>query len=453
MQDKKSLTKKTINEINHFTKVTGEVLLKKSDKITILLRNKLWLQVLIALILGIFVGIILGPDFTFINQELSKSITNWIALPGHLFLQLVKMIIIPLIFSSIILGILSSGSPEFLKKIGPRIGIYFIFTTTIAIIIGLGVTEIIQPGNYINIDQINFDKNKEFNIIEDARSTPEKIVDFLPSNPLQSMVAGDLLGVIIFSIIFGIALLLINKTKRKEATNLLSTLQEISMMVVKWAMYLVPLAVFGLITQVTSQIGISALKGLTMYIITVLLGLLILLIFYYLIVFLFAKKNPFIFMSKIKNAQLLAFSTSSSAATMPLSLKTAQEDLKVKPAIAQFVIPIGATINMDGTALYQAAATVFLAQAFGVPLTAASLGIIIAITVGSSIGAPSIPGVGIVILATILESVGIPGAGIGLILGVDRIIDMCRTSINVTGDLTACVFFERNLSSLFSKNK
>ena len=443
----------TIEEIEDLAKHTGKILIEKSEKVNILLKQKLWLQVLVALFLGIFLGILLGPDLSLINPELSLTITNWLALPGNIFLQMIKMIVIPLIFSSIILGIISSGDPQFLKKIGPRIGLFFIITTIIAIIIGLGVTEIIKPGNYIDVEQFEIEEINTQQMLDESKSIQQIIVEILPSNPLQSMVSGDLLGVILFTIIFGIALLFVNKRRKEQSIDLLHTLQDISMRVVKWAMFLVPIAVFGLMTQVTSQVGMDALKGLGMYIVTVMLGLFILLIFYNLIILIYNRMNPFKFMAKIKNAFLLAFSTSSSAAAMPISLKTAQEELKVKAALSNFIIPVGATINMAGTALYQAVATIFLAQAFGVDLSLSSIIMIIAITVGSSIGAPSVPGVGIVILATILASVGIPTAGIALILGVDRIIDMTRTSINVTGDLTACVFFDKNLKHLFTKKK
>ena len=449
--DKLSPIKK-FEEINVFAKDVGKILYQKSEKVNILLKKKLWLQVLVALFLGLVLGVLLGPDLALIERDLAHSITNWLALPGNIFLQMVAMIIIPLIFSSIILGVISSGTPEFLKKIGPRIGLYFVITTTIAIIIGLGMAFLIKPGAFLNIQEIDVQEVETISFSEDL-TIQQQIVQILPSNPIESMVRGDLLGVIMFTMIFGVALLFVNKRRKHQAVDLLHTLQDISMRVVKWAMFLVPIAVFGLMTQVTSQVGLDALKGLGMYIITVLSGLFLLVVFYNLIILIFVRKNPLNFMSKIKSAQLIAFSTSSSAAAMPISLRTAEEELKVKPAISQFVVPVGATINMDGTALYQAAATLFLAQVYNVELSFVSLLLIIAITVGSSIGAPSVPGVGIVILATILTSVGIPAAGIALILGVDRILDMSRTSVNVTGDLTACMFFDKNLDHLFSKSK
>ena len=430
---------------------------ENSTKLLTLVQTRLWLKVVIGLFLGIVLGVVLGPDLSLISPRTAALITGWLALPGNLFLQLVKMIVIPLVFSSIIVGILSAGEPEFLKKIGPRLAVYFLVTTTTATMIGFGVSYVIRPGAYIN--------TAEMDVVTEARnvadpglgkdafsSIPDKVVDILPSNPLESMLRGDMLGVVMFTIIIGLALMFISKELMTPALNLLITVQEVSMTVVKWAMVLVPYAVFGLMTQITSRIGINALAGLSMYIVTVLVGLTLLVGVYLLIIILFTDRPPLRFLGNIKEVQLLAFSTSSSAAVMPLSIKTAEEKLKVKPAISQFLIPVGATINMDGTALYQVVATVFLAQVFGVELSFPAMLMIVAITVGASIGAPSAPGVGIVILATILESAGIPTSGIALILGVDRILDMSRTSANVTGDLTACAFFNKQLARFFERD-
>jgi len=208
-------------------------------------------------------------------------------------------------------------------------------------------------------------------------------------------------------------------------------------------MLLAPLAVFGLLAQITTKIGLEVLFGMGIYVGTVLLGLFILLCLYLLIVLVISRRSPWKFLSAVRDVQLLAFSTSSSAAVMPVSIKTAEEKLGVRSSISQFLIPLGATINMDGTALYQGVATIFLAQVFGVDLGVSGLLLVIVTAVGASIGSPGTPGVGIVILATVLDSVGIPLSGIALIIGVDRILDMSRTAVNVTGDLTACTVMDR----------
>ncbi|MGM5481743.1 MAG: dicarboxylate/amino acid:cation symporter, partial [Nanobdellota archaeon] len=324
------------------------------------------------------------------------------------------------------------------------------------IIIGFGITSIIQPGSYIDPESFSsLSGNQEVNTdmsevtgVQGA-SIPDKIINIIPSNPLRSMINGDLLGVVILSMIVGIAMLSLSKQHFVTMVEVLESVQEITMRIIKWVMHIVPLAVLGLIAQVTSKIGFEALAGLGVYVLTVLSGLALLIVVYNLIVFFFTDYNPREFMRNIKEAQLLAFSTSSSAAVMPLSMKIGEDKLHVKKAISEFLIPVGATVNMDGTALYQAVATIFLAQAFGVTLSIGSLVAIVAITVGASIGTPSVPGVGIVVLATILQTAGIPAAGIALILGVDRILDMSRTTINVTGNLAACLYFDKKLAGLF----
>jgi Na+/H+-dicarboxylate symporter len=224
---------------------------------------------------------------------------------------------------------------------------------------------------------------------------------------------------------------------------LLAAIQEICMIVVKWAMLLVPIAVFGLMAQLTSSVGLSSLAGLGYYVLIVLLGLLILVGVYMLFTAILGKSSPFSFLRKIRDVQLLAFSTTSSAAVMPLSLKTAEEDLKIDPSISNFIIPIGATVNMDGTALYQTITTLFIAQAYGLEMSILNLIVIVITIVAASIGTPAIPGGGVVILASVLSSSGIPAEGIIIIIGVERLLGMFRTAVNVTGDLTACVVFDR----------
>ena len=214
------------------------------------------------------------------------------------------------------------------------------------------------------------------------------------------------------------------------------------MTVVRWAMRLAPIAVFGLMAQLTTTLGFRAMLGMASYVATVIAGLLVLLGVYMLILKLLAGQSPVRFLKDTRDVLLLAFSTSSSAAVMPLSIRTAEDKLGVRPSVSQFVIPLGATINMNGTALYQAVATIFLAQVYGIDLSMGSIALVVAMAVGASIGSPATPGVGIVILAMVLQTVGIPPSGIALIMGVDRILDMCRTAINVTGDLVTCRLME-----------
>jgi Na+/H+-dicarboxylate symporter len=415
-----------------------------------LTKGRLWLKILIGMVLGIGVGTVLGPSVALVPQDTARTIGNWLAIPGQVFLVLIQMIVIPLIFASLILGIAASENMEQLRKLGLRVVIYFLVTTAVAIVIGMGVTMVIKPGDFIpgELLQQTIGSDAMAQIPTPVQSPtlerlPEAIVRILPQNPLNAMVGGQMLQVVLFSIIFGLALVSLAPKHADPLLTLLSSLQEVCMTVVKWAMLLAPFAVFGLLAQITTKIGIDVLAGMGIYVATVLLGLVLLLFLYLLIVSSVSHRSPWRFLSSVREAQLLAFSTSSTAAVMPVSIKTAEERLGVRPSISQFVIPLGATINMNGTALYQGAAAVFLAQVFGVELGIDKMIFVVLTTVGASIGTPSTPGVGIVILATVLSGVGIPPAGIALIIGVDRILDMSRTAINLTGDLVACTVMDR----------
>lgn len=420
-----------------------------ADYLEDLINMRLWVKVLLGMILGILVGYLLGPSMGIVSPKTAGAITGWAAFPGRLFLVLIKMIVIPLVFASVILGITENEDMDMLKKLGPRIVIYFIFTTMIAITIGFGSALIIKPGEQIDLNSMKSQMEVDIGDVDTtaepggAESLPETLISIIPDNPLDSAVSGEMLQVVIFAIIFGVALVSITKAQSRAMTELLKSLQEVCMQVVRWAMRLAPLAVFGLMTEITSKIGLDVLKGLGVYVLTVLIGLLFLLFFYLIVAFISSGMKPVAFLGKIREVQLLAFSTSSSAAVMPLSMETAREKLGVSEAISQFVVPLGATINMDGTALYQGAATVFLAQVYGIELSVISLVLVMVTSVGASIGTPGTPGVGIIILATVLAGVGIPADGIALIIGVDRILDMSRTAVNVTGDLTACLVMKR----------
>jgi Na+/H+-dicarboxylate symporter len=409
-----------------------------------LVKSKLWIKVIVALILGVGLGLLLGPSVNIINEDIAISIGNWLALPGKLFLKLVQMIMIPLIFSSIISGIVSNTGDQ-LKKLGIGVGVYFVITTIISIAIGVGLALILKPGKYLSLPNSlsGSESISSTNSLSLFSDIPGAISNLLPSNPLASMVSGEMLSIVIFTIIIGIAIAQLSETAKNPILKLLSAIQEICMTVVKWAMRLVPLAVFGLMAQLTLSIGIDSLKGIGFYVVIVILGLVLLLVFYLLIVTIIGKINPFQFLRKIKDVQLLAFSTTSSAAVMPLSLKTAKEKLGINPSISNFLIPIGATVNMDGTAVYQAISTLFIAQIYGIEMTIVNILLVMITVVAASIGTPAIPGGGVVILASVLQSVGIPTEGIVIIIGVERILGMFRVAINVTGDLTACVVFNR----------
>jgi Na+/H+-dicarboxylate symporter len=416
-----------------------------------MIKGRLWLKIIIAMIAGLVTGIILSPQTGLVGRDTSEVIGSWLAIPGNIFLGLIQMIVVPLIFASVIRGLASSEDLDQLKKIGIRLVIYFLITTSIAIIIGLSVSTIIKPGNYIDSGyaeaQVDIDEltpgDDETAETPGANGLPETFVSLIPQNPLGSMVEREMLQVVLFAIFIGLALVAMPPKQAQPILSLMGSLQEVCMTVVRWAMHIAPFAVFGLLAQITIKVGLDALLGMAVYVGTVILGLLLMILVYLIIVSLIARHNPLHFLSAVREVQLLAFSTSSSAAVMPLSMQTAEDKLGVRPSISQFLIPLGASINMDGTALYQAAATVFLAQVYNVELGLSSLLLILVTTVGASIGSPATPGVGIVILAMVLSSVGIPASGVALIIGVDRILDMSRTAVNVTGDLTACLVMDR----------
>lgn len=420
----------------------------------LLIQTGLWQQVLLAMVLGIGLGLVLSPSgLALLSEPTAYTIAQWVAVPGQVFLPVIQMIVIPLVLTSIILGITSSGDASFLKKAGLRIVPYFVVTTTLAVAIGISVATVMRPGDYISANMVqSMVGDSPASVIAGPAvqpdvSIPERIVNIIPGNPTQSLVDQDMLAVVIYAIFFGVALLTLKHQQSSIILDLTRSVQAVSLTIVNWAMLLAPLAVFGLLCDITIRVGIDAILGMSVYVISVLLGLMVLLGLYFLIVLLVAKQSPGHFLRAIREPQLLAFSTSSSAAVMPLSMQTAHESLGVRKSIAQFIVPLGATINMDGTALYQVVAAVFLTQVFGIDLSLNELLLLTATTIGASIGTPSTPGVGIVILATILQGIGVPVHGIALILGVDRILDMCRTTVNVTGDLAACAVMDRWIGS------
>lgn len=420
-----------------------------NDHLARLIAGQLWLKVMLGMVAGILVGILTGPSMGWLDASTAATLGNWLAFPGQLFLTLVQMIVVPLVFASIIRGLAATENVEQLKKLGLSVVIFFVLTTTLSIMIGVYLALIIKPGNYIDSALLS---NLEISLDEpvvnaasapDFAMLPQVVINMFPANPLNSMVESQMLQVVIFAVIFGIALLMTSAERARPLLEFMGSLQEVCMTIVRGAMLLAPVAVFGLMAQLISRIGLEALLGMAIYVMTVLLGLFIIFIGFMAIIFLLTHHNPLAFVKNSRELLLLAFSTSSSAAVMPLTIKTAEDKLNVRPSIAEFVIPIGATINMNGTALYQGVATIFLAQVYGIDLSASALMLLVVVAVGASIGSPATPGVGIVILAMVLGTVGIPASGIALLLGVDRILDMCRTAVNVAGDLVACLLMDK----------
>jgi Na+/H+-dicarboxylate symporter len=414
-----------------------------------LVDRRLWARVLIGMGLGAAVGVALGPSVGWVPPRVASPLVSWLALPGMLFLALIQMIVIPLVFASVVRGLAASENVAQLRAVGIGAATYFLLTTALATGLGLLLGLAIRPGRFIDAAAVKdvLAAPAPAPVSADAAPSltdlPAVAIGLLPTNPLASMVGGQMLQVILFAVVFGVALVNVPAEKSAPLFDILGSLQEVCMKVVAGAMRLAPLAVFGLVARMTSTVGVEVLAGMGIYMATVLAGLALLLAGYVLLALLVAGQRAGAFLSAIRELALLAFSTSSSAAVMPLSIQVAEDRLGVRPSIARFVVPLGATVNMNGTALYQGVATVFLAQIFGVTLGTWGLLIVVVTAVAASVGSPATPGMGIVILAMVLEGAGVPVAGIALLMGVDRLLDMCRTAVNVTGDLTACVVLNR----------
>ncbi|MBL7249061.1 dicarboxylate/amino acid:cation symporter [Alcanivorax marinus] len=403
------------------------------------------------MVLGVALGLPLSPESggpLALDGATAAALGEWLTLPGALFLNMIQMVVIPLVATSIILGLTSAGDADFLRRAAVRIVPYFVATTTVAVLIGLTLALWLRPGDYVQQDLLNLPPSQASLDIAGAApdtgaSLADTIANLIPASISAASLHNNMLQIVVASIFAGAAIAALGRLRTRTLTRLLESVQQVSLKIVGWAMFLAPAAVFGLIADFVIRAGATALAGMSAYIFTVLAGLAVLLAFYLLLVAVLGRTSPLHFLKQVGGAQLLAFSTSSSAATMPLSLKTAEDKLGVKPQVAGVIIPLGATVNMDGTALYQVVAAVFIAQMFGVQLEPATLALLIITVVGASIGSPSTPGVGIVILATLLGGLGIPAEGVAILLGVDRLLDMSRTALNVTGDLTACLIMNR----------
>ncbi|WP_165814564.1 dicarboxylate/amino acid:cation symporter [Pararhodobacter oceanensis] len=408
--------------------------------------SRLWAQVMLGMVLGFGLGLLLSESAGLIDPETAEIVGHWLAMPGRIFLALIAMVLVPLIFSSIVGGLSGAGSGEELRSVGLRLVAFILATTTAAALIGVALAQWLRPG----VGLAGFSQgtsadtpssNGEMPDLPDPPaqvSVPDMIVEILPTNPTASIVQGDMLAVVVLALLVGISVTQVQPVRAKPFLALMDALLSISMNIVKWAMFLAPFAVFGLMAQLVMRMGFETMIGISGYVGTVLLGLALLLALYLLIAFVFARITPMRFVKAAGSNLLLAFSTSSSSAVMPVTIQSARQ-LGVPENIANLVVPLGATMNMAGTALYQAVAILFLAQLAGIEPTPVEIAVVVGTLVASSIGAPGTPGVSIAILVSVATNMGIPVEGMVIILGVDRLLDMCRTSVNVTGDLVASV--------------
>ncbi|MBV6682821.1 dicarboxylate/amino acid:cation symporter [Rossellomorea sp. RS05] len=390
-------------------------------------------KIIIALILGAIVGLILN----IFAKDLFNILDPYLLTPlGKIFLNLISMLVVPIVFLSIVLGTAGLGDPKKLGRIGLKTVVFFLTTTCIAIIIGLALAYAIQPGLVDGIDK----SQAEGFETEEAPPVSETLLNIIPRNPIAAMSEGDMLQIIAFAIFIGLGLTALGD-KTKGILKLFEQGNDLMMYLVGIVMKFAPYGTFGLIASAIGSQGTSALKAMWLYFVVVLIALIVHGVAVYgSAVAVLAKKNPWWFFKNFSPAMSVAFSTSSSNATLPVSMETAQKNLNVSKSISSFVQPLGATINMDGTAIMQGVATVFIAQVYGIDLTMTQLLTVVLTAVLASIGTAGVPGVGLIMLTMVLSSVNLPVAGIGLILGIDRLLDMARTAINITGDAACAVY-------------
>lgn len=410
------------------------------------------------ILLGMLLGVIVGLIMTSVNGGM-EIVQDWIKPFGKIFINSLKLIAIPLILAALIKGVSDLKDISKLSKMGGRTIVIYLITTVIAVSIGLILVNIVQPGNSISettrTEMVENYSGNTAQYKETAKQQKESgplqaLEDLVPENIFAAATSNrNMLQVIFFAVFFGIGLILIPEEKGKVVKDFFDGFNEVILKMVDLIMLAAPYGVFALLAAlVVESPSIDLFKALAWYAFTVVLGLAFMIVIYNLIVFIFTKKRPSFFMKALSPAQLLAFSTSSSAATLPVTMERVTEHLGVEEEVASFVLPIGATINMDGTSLYQAVAAVFIAQAFGMDLTfGTQLGIIATATL-ASIGSAAVPGAGMVMLVGVLGYAGIPEAGLALIFAVDRPLDMCRTIVNVTGDATVSMVVAKSVGKL-----
>ncbi|SCD21174.1 sodium:dicarboxylate symporter [Proteiniphilum saccharofermentans] len=415
------------------------------------------------IVIGMTLGILFGALVS--NFSWGKQfVSDWIAPFGTIFIRLLKLIAIPLIFTSLVKGISDLKDISRFRHIGVRTIILYISTTVIAIIIGLLLVNTLKPGAGISqetIDELTETYAGNTSIITNLQEIEQQdsgpltfLIDIVPENIFTAFGNNSLmLQVIFFSIIFGISMLLIDPESARPVSRLINGLNEVVLKMVNLIMLMAPFAVFALLAQIiVSTDNVEILQKLLFYGATVVLGLILMLSFYLIVVYLFTGRNPHWFIKGIAPAQLLAFSTSSSAATLPVTMERVTEHLGVDNEVSSFVLPVGATINMDGTSLYQAVAAVFITQALHFPLDFSDQLTIILTALLASIGAAAVPGTGMIMLVIVLESIGFPAdklaIGLALIFAIDRPLDMCRTVINISGDAMVSVVVAKSLGKL-----
>jgi proton glutamate symport protein len=416
----------------------------------------------------ILIGMVLGLLFGFLMKNLEQKgiVVDWIKPFGTIFINLLKMIAVPLIVVSLIVGLADLKDISKLSKLGSRTVLFYLCSTVIAVTIGLALANLIKPGSYINeesreslLENFSVDASQKIQLAVKAKDSGplQPLIDIVPDNFFKALSDnGSMLQVIFFVILIGIGLILIEEKKSKPVVDFFKGLNDVIMKIIDIIMLFSPYGVFALMAALMVEIpDFSTLGALGIYGLTVLLGLFIMaFVFYPTLLMIFAKVNPITFFKAIAPAQLLAFSTSSSAATLPVTMECVTENLGVDEEVSSFVLPLGATVNMDGTSLYQAVAAIFIAQAMlPDPLDLQTQLMIVVTATLASIGSAAVPSAGMVMLVIVLGQAGIPEAGLALIFAIDRPLDMCRTVVNVTSDSTIATIVAKSVGKLKTPNK
>ena len=407
--------------------------------------------------LGMFIGAMLGLAANLLmgdSPHLSGFVTNVARPVGQIFLRLIFMVVIPLVLAAIILGVAELGDPRHLGRVGLRTLVFTLVLSSVSVLIGVTLANVIRPGSGLSESSRNkLLQQMSANAGAVKAPPPPKtglriLVDLIPENPVKAMVGaldGEMIAVMVFALVIGVALTLVDRRTVEPLLTWLQAVYEVVLKVIGLAMRLAPIGVAALLFSVTATAGLEALTALAWYVVTVILGLAIhQFVTYSLLVKYYARYSPRLFFTRIREIMLTAFSTSSSNATLPVTLRVAESELGIPRSIGGFVLTLGSTLNQNGTALYEGITVLFLAQFFGVPLTLGGQITVVLLSILSGIGTAGVPGGSLPLVTALLVTIGVPYEGIGIIVGIDRLLDMCRTVLNVTGDVTAAACVARS---------
>lgn len=396
--------------------------------------SNLHIQVFIALILGIITGLIFGEQLSFLQYA------------NTIFMRLFKMIVIPIVFTSVTIGMMNLGSVGQLGSLGIRALTYYLSTTLLAVLLGLAVVNVIEPGVSKTVNSLKLLEISELpKSVQESNVSIQGLIDIIiPENLFSAILSGNILSIVFFALLFGFGMLKVEKKQTSTLVDILKQLNEVMLQLAHWLVSLAPFFVFSITSFVVGKSGFIPLQSLAYYVLSVIVGLSIhMFVVLPIIVKVLGKTSPFTLIKNMIPALATAFSTNSSIASLPVTMTCLEKNAGAPRSISSFVAPIGATINMDGTALYEAVAVIFLAQIYGIPLSFSQQCIIAFVATLASIGAAGIPSSGLVAIAIVLKTIGIPIDGIVLLLAVDRILDMCRTTVNVFGDACGVIVLSR----------